>query len=213
LIDAMRIMNAVALEAATSNEAIGPAREAADPLLLAAVRMVKAGDADAFEEIMIRSQRRVALLAWRILGSADDVAEALQETFLRVFRHLHRYDEDRDFFAWLYGIAVNVCRDLESRRRRRDRFFTPLDGAREPWYDEDFVGELSRRAEVALVTRAVDTLPPKERLALILRDVEGLTTEEVARILGNRAATVRVQVSAARIKIRRLITQWLGEKR
>jgi RNA polymerase sigma-70 factor (ECF subfamily) len=209
----MRIMNAVAVEAATSNEAIGTAREAADALLLAAVRMVKAGDADAFEEIMIRSQRRVALLAWRILGNADDVAEALQETFLRVFRHLHRYDEDRDFFGWLYGIAVNVCRDLESRRRRRDRFFMPLNGAREPWYDEDFDGELSRRAEVAMVTRAVDTLPPKERMALILRDVEGLTTEEVARILGNRAATVRVQVSAARIKIRRLITQWLGEKR
>ncbi|HUJ16295.1 MAG TPA: sigma factor, partial [Thermoanaerobaculia bacterium] len=67
---------------------------------------------------MLRTERRIASVAWHILGNAEDVKEALQETFLRVFRHLGGYDETRDFFGWLYRIAVNVCRDIDSRRRR-----------------------------------------------------------------------------------------------
>src|SRR6059058_5081285 len=91
-------------------------------ILLANIRAAKAGDTDAFDNVMIATERRVATLAWRILGDAEEVKEALQETFLRVFRHLGRYDERYDFVGWLYRIAVNVCRDLERRRRRRTFF-------------------------------------------------------------------------------------------
>src|SRR5436305_1161652 len=97
-------------------------------ILLATIRAAQHGDSRAFEELMIASERRVAQVAWRILGDAEEVKEAVQETFLRVFRHLKRYDESRDFFGWLYRIAVNVCRDLGQRRRRR-RIFTSLDDA------------------------------------------------------------------------------------
>src|SRR3954447_6197387 len=93
--------------------------ETPDALLLANIRAAKTGDNRAFENVMIATERRVATLAWRILGDAEEVKEALQETFLRVFRHLGRYDERHDFAGWLYRIAVNVCRDLERRRRRR----------------------------------------------------------------------------------------------
>src|SRR5437870_10566597 len=86
--------------------------------LLASIRAARSGDSHAFEQIMLATERRIASLAWRILGDAEEVKEALQETFLRLFRHLGRYDERRDFFGWLYRIAVNVCRDLEKRRRR-----------------------------------------------------------------------------------------------
>src|SRR5438067_9090915 len=91
-------------------------------ILLANIRAAKAGDSHAFENVMIATERRVATLAWRILGDAEEVKEALQETFLRVFRHLGRYDERYDFAGWLYRIAVNVCRDLEKHRRRRTLF-------------------------------------------------------------------------------------------
>jgi len=153
---------------------------------------------------MIVSQQRVALLAWRILGDADEVKEALQETFIRLFRHLRRYDESRDFFGWLFRIAVNVCRDRQRRRRRRWFFFLPIEEAK------DVAAEVpvDLRDEVALLGAAIDSLPEKERLAIILRDVEELPTEEVAAILGNRPATVRVQVSNARAKVRR----WLEAK-
>lgn len=165
-----------------------------DDLLLANIRLAKTGDHRAFENVMIATERRIATLAWRILGDAEEVKEALQETFLRLFRHLGRYDENQDFFGWLYRIAVNVCRDLDKRRRRRT-FFGVL--------------EQTSPAPTALkidLARAIDSLPPKERLAVILRDVEQLSTEEVAAILGNSPATVRVQVSKAREKLRR----WLS---
>jgi RNA polymerase sigma-70 factor (ECF subfamily) len=171
-------------------------------ILLATIRAAQHGDSRAFEELMIASERRVAQVAWRILGDAEEVKEAVQETFLRVFRHLKRYDESRDFFGWLYRIAVNVCRDLEQRRRRR-RIFTPLDDAlpmtTQPRTNDD----------VAMLRRAIDMLPERERLAIILRDIEELSTEDVAEILGNSPATVRVQISKARAKLR----AWFGVTR
>ncbi|HEY3052403.1 MAG TPA: sigma factor, partial [Thermoanaerobaculia bacterium] len=85
-------------------------------ILLAAIRAAKSGDHRAFEDLMIATERRVANLSWRILGDAEEVKEAVQETFLRVFRHLERYDEERDFHAWLARITINVCRDLDRRR-------------------------------------------------------------------------------------------------
>jgi RNA polymerase sigma-70 factor (ECF subfamily) len=165
------------------------------PILLATIRAAQHGDSRAFEELMILSERRVANVAWRILGDAEEVKEAMQETFLRVFRHLKRYDENRDFFGWLYRIAVNVCRDLDQRRRRR-RIFMPIDDAlplsTPPRTTDD----------VRMLRRAIDTLPERERLAILLRDIEELSTEDVAEILGNTPATVRVQISKARAKLR-----------
>jgi RNA polymerase sigma-70 factor, ECF subfamily len=169
--------------------------------LRASIRAARSGDSQAFEEIMLATERRIASVAWHILGDAEEVKEALQETFLRVFRHLHRYDESRDFFGWLYRIAVNVCRNLDSRRRRW-RFFLPIERAGEVLVaEEDFV----RKDDVARLMRAIDTLPQKERFAIILRDIEELPTEEVAAILGSSPATVRVQISNARAKIRKFM--------
>jgi RNA polymerase sigma-70 factor, ECF subfamily len=170
--------------------------------LLASIRAARSGDSHAFEQIMLATERRIASLAWHILGDAEEVKEALQETFLRVYRHLRSYDEKRDFFGWLYRISVNVCRDLESRRRRRRFFFLPIEHASEPRVaEEDFV----RKDDVARLMRAIDTLPQKERFAIILRDIEELPTDEVASILGSSPATVRVQISNARAKIRKLM--------
>jgi RNA polymerase sigma-70 factor, ECF subfamily len=163
--------------------------------LIANIRAAKAGDSRAFENVMIATERRVATLAWRILGDAEEVKEAVQETFLRVFRHLGRYDESRDFSGWLYRIAVNVCRDLDRRRRRRS-FFAPF---------RDEAPPVNTAARIDLA-RAIDALPSRERMAIVLHDIEELPTDEVAKILGNSPATVRVQISKARAKLRK----WLS---
>ena len=185
----------------------------ATPLLLATIRAAQAGDQRAFEDLMIASQQRVAVLAWRILGDREEVKDAVQETFIRLFRHLRRYDERRDFFGWLFRIAVNVCRDLERRRRRR-RLFVPLDDAPPVAVDARLDEVVGARRDLVLLSRAIDALPEKERLALILRDVEELPAEEVARILGNSAATVRVQASKARAKVRQWVEAWrMGTER
>ncbi len=171
-------------------------------MLLATIRAAKSGDQGAFEELMIATERRVSLLAWRILGDAEEVKDALQETFLRLYRHLKRYDETRDFFGWLARITINVCRDLEQSRRKR-RIFTPIDASTVEGTPAGTGHGAGLRADLH---RAIDTLPERERLVLILSDVEGMTSEEAAEVLGNTAATVRVQLSKARAKVR----AWFG---
>lgn len=176
-------------------------RTEAPTILLATIRAAKSGDHRAFEDLMVATERRVAKLSWRILGDAEEVKEAVQETFLRLFRHLGRYDEERDFHAWLARITINVCRDLDRRRKKR-RIFAPLDDALSQASSERVDDTAAACADASLVGRAIETLPERERLAIILRDVEGLSTEEIARILGNKAVTVRVQLSKARAKVR-----------
>jgi len=179
-----------------------------DRVLLAVIRAAQSGDERAFEELMIATEQRVARLAWRILGDVEEVKDATQETFIRLFRHLGRYDEQRDFFGWLFRITVNVCRDRARRRKLRRLLFLPLASAPHPSFESPADDALARRDEAALVTAAIDALPEKERLAIILRDVEELPTDEVARILGNAPATVRVQIRNARGRMRR----WLAER-
>src|SRR3954468_11598234 len=85
--------------------------------LLDSIRAARSGDSRAFETIMRATERRVDSLAWRLLGDAEYIKEALHETFLPFYRVLGKYDEQSYFFGRLYRITVNVCRDLESRRR------------------------------------------------------------------------------------------------
>lgn len=81
------------------------------------------GDTAAFEQIMIHSQQRVMAMTWRMLGNEADARDASQEVFLRVYKYLSRFKHDQDFFAWLYTITVNVCRDLGRKRQlHTDRF-------------------------------------------------------------------------------------------
>ncbi|HEY0371944.1 MAG TPA: RNA polymerase sigma factor [Thermoanaerobaculia bacterium] len=161
------------------------------------IRAAQAGDAAAFEELMVLTQQRVAQLAWAILGDAEDVKDAVQETFLRIYRFLGRYDAHRDFHGWLARITVNVCRDALRKRKRIFEELPELE-SNEARADE----ELIHQSDLARLRRAVDSLPPKERLAVILREVEGLPTDEVATALGTTVTTVRVQISRARAKLR-----------
>lgn len=161
------------------------------------IRAAQAGDAAAFEELMVMTQQRVARIAWAILGDREDVKDAVQETFLRLYRFLGRYDANRDFHGWLARITVNVCRDTLRRRRRG---LEPLCDIESTERRAD--AELIHRGDLALLRRAVDALPPKERLAVILREVEGMPTDEVATVLGSTVTTVRVQISRARAKLR-----------
>ena len=182
-------------------------------VLIRNIQAARRGESRAFEEIMILTERKVGQIAWRILGDSEDVKDAIQETFLRFFRHLGRYDEKKDLMGWLSRIAVNASLDVH-RRRHRLRKFDSLDAASEVAAGDIAADDdLIRRDEVGLLRRAIETLPPKEKLAVLLRDVEGMPTNEVAAALGSSAATVRVQLSRARIKLRNLLESWRQEKR
>ncbi len=203
-------MSETATQTMTAEAVVIDAPKPRDAHLLQTIRAARAGDNAAFEEIMIQTERHVAQIAWRILGDAEEVKDAMQETFLRLFRFLGRYDERHDFFGWLSRITINVCRDAQ-RRQKRGRIFEPLEDDVGPVSDDPAADDdLIRRADVAMLRRAIDMLAPKERMAILLRDVEGLSTADVAAALGNTVATVRVQLSRARVKLRRLVASWRG---
>jgi len=175
------------------------------------IARARAGDTAAFEDLMIATQHKVVATAWRMLGDREDARDAAQEVFLRVFKYLERYDPAQDFHGWLYRITLNVCHDAARRRRKIDEGSDWFDA---PGHDEraaeglqtttqmDAEELLLREQQRALVTRALATLSEKERAAIVLRDLEGLSTEEVARILKSRPVTVRSQVSSARAKLK-----------
>jgi RNA polymerase sigma-70 factor (ECF subfamily) len=172
------------------------------------VARARAGDSLAFERIMLATERRVVSLAWRLLGNREDARDAAQEVYLRVFKYLDRFRAGEDFQGWLYRITVNVCHDLARKRRaggeQLDELKTDRAGAafENPRGDESAESLTLRAQQLALVRRALATLPEKERAAVVLRDLEGLSTEETARALGSRPVTVRSQVSTARSKIK-----------
>lgn len=176
----------------------------------------KAGDTTAFDQIIIGHQRRIISLAWRMLGNREDARDAAQETFLRVYRYLDRFDPAQDFSGWLYRIAVNVCRDL-ARKRRSNHFSLEAEVASgviaEPVSPHNTESAALLAQEQAILMRALATLPEKERAAIVLRDLEGLPTEEVAKILGSSPTTVRSQISAARVKIKAFRDRFLKRGR
>src|SRR6476659_2759093 len=90
------------------------------------IERAAAGDNAAFEQIMIHSQQRVMAMSWRMLGNEADARDASQEVFLRVYKYLKRYDQNQEFFAWVYRITVNVVRDMLKKRRHHDDRVVPL---------------------------------------------------------------------------------------
>ena len=171
------------------------------------IERAAAGETAAFEQIMIQSQQRVMAMSWRMLGNEADARDACQEVFLRVYKHLRHFKQDQDFFAWLYRITVNVCRDTLKKRhiqsQTRSIDADPNDSVLEiPAEQADAEETLLQAQRRELISRAIAMLPFKERASIILRDVEGHSTEEVARILKSSSTTVRSQISSARRKIR-----------
>ncbi|MCP3956707.1 MAG: sigma-70 family RNA polymerase sigma factor [bacterium] len=165
------------------------------------------GDARAFDRLMRAHERQVFTVAWRLLGRVEDAQDAAQEVFLRLYRHLDRFDPTRPLAPWLYRVTINVCRDLGRRRNVRKAVSLeeaeqarPLESV-DPASDPGAVASLAEERRIA--EQALATLADKERAALVLRDVEGLTTAEVARALGSSEPTVRSQICRARLKMKK----------
>ena len=184
------------------------AEETSGAAILLVIERAKAGDASAFEHIMNCYQRRVVAIAWRILGDREDARDAAQESFLKAFRYLKSYDPKRDFSGWLYQITVNACRDIAKKKGAAGRFLS-IEGEQEAGNFAELASRDDVEAEAivaqqwALVAEAMKSLTRKEREAIVLRDLEGMPTEEVARTLGSSQTTVRSQISSARQKIKR----------
>lgn len=176
----------------------------------AAVEEARAGDSGAFEALVLRYQARIVNYASAMVhdaGAAEDVA---QETFVRAWRGLGRFRGESAFKTWLYRIATNVARTHLDRRGRHARIgdrslddeTEPLQGADVPSPAPDAETSLVRREEI---DRALAELPDELRVALVLRDVEGLDYKEIAGVTGAPIGTVESRIFRARRRLRTLL--------
>jgi RNA polymerase sigma-70 factor (ECF subfamily) len=171
-----------------------PAEEAVEEREL--VRGCQRGDESAFRELLRRHRSRAVYMAAQILRDRTEAEDVAQEAFLQVFRSIQKFRGDASFSSWLYRIVVNLC--LDRGRRAVGRMTVPLDEERDL---EAAGGAWETRLQVeALLGRLSGEL----RITLLLREVGGLSYEEIARELKIPVGTVRSRLSAAREQFRRL---------
>lgn len=165
------------------------------------------GDLDAFNALVVAYQGRVYSVCLRMLGSPQPAEDATQETFIAAFRAVSRFRRG-SLRAWLFRIAANVCYD--ELRRRRSRPQVPLEApasdqrpAAEPASPDEPLEERAVRQELArCLEGGLASLPADQRLAVILRDVQGLAYEEVAEATGASLGTVKSRISRGRAALR-----------
>lgn len=166
----------------------------------------KNGDIKAFEELVCRYERKIYTLAYRMMGNYDDANDLAQEAFLRAFQAIGGFREEASFLTWLSRIVTNVCRD-ELRKRYRisvesldqeiclgDIEIKKQIPASEPGPDEIYE-KIELQQELQEI---IATLSPEFRLALVLRDIQGFTYEEIAEQLECSLGTVKSRISRAR---------------
>ena len=166
------------------------------------------GDADSFNELILRWERPIYVLAYRTIGREEDARDVCQETFLRAFRALPGFRGQAKFSSWLYRIALNLCRDW-MRRERRARLVQPpedvdlmeLAVAAEP--SESIEDLVSRKDQARLVERAMATLSEEQRTAIVLKEYHGLTFQEIADVVGCPLSTVKTRLYQGLTVLRR----------
>lgn len=160
----------------------------------------RGGDLDSFNQLVLRWERPIYALAYRVIGREEDARDVAQETFLRAFRALGGFKGQAKFSSWLYRITLNLCRDWMRRERR-----TPVSQAPEGLDIIELAGEgehpsesiedvVSRKQLGRTVERAMALLPEEQRTAIIMKEYHGLTFQEIADLLDCPLSTVKTRL-------------------
>jgi RNA polymerase sigma-70 factor (ECF subfamily) len=183
-----------------------------------AVQLLQRGDDAALEQALALLQNTVFSFSMRVCGQREDAEDTMQEVLLKSVPHLAKFDSPKALVVWLYKVAKNRC--LMSRRRSK---FSPKPdlSLEELMPDRKELAQLGtdgsinpeafaiRSQEAGRLRDAIQRLPPQYRIVLVLRDMEGLTDEEVAEITGLRSGTVRVRLHRARLFVRKELMKGL----
>lgn len=192
----------------------------------ALVQTTLAGDQRAYGLLVLKYQRRIQRLIARMVRDTDLVEDIAQETFIRAYRALHQFRGDAQFYTWLYRIAINTAKKFLLELKREPliaRTFADNDAddetfsqKQEPTTDETPETVLAAKELAAVVNAAVDDLPADLKQALVLREVEGLSYEEIAVSMNCPIGTVRSRIFRARdavsAKIKPLLDKQTGKR-
>jgi RNA polymerase sigma-70 factor (ECF subfamily) len=166
------------------------------------------GDVESFNQLILRWERPIYALAFRVLGREDDARDVCQEAFLRAFRALPGFKGQAKFSSWLYRITLNLCRDWMRKHRRTPVSQLP-EGVEalalaEAGGPSVSIEDLAARRELtAVVARAMESLPEEQRTAIVLKEYHGMTFQEIADLQGCPLSTVKTRLYQGLVVLRR----------
>ena len=185
------------------------------------VERCKEGDEAAFKELVLRYQRKVYMLVYSMLNNHHEAMEKSQEVFLRVYKHLPSFEGTSSFYTWVYRITVNLC--IDHYRKKKVRLYEYDDRFRhKPALQEEVfpvvssasretpTGRLLREELAAKIREAMDKISPKHREVLVLRELEGLSYQEIADVVGISIGTVMSRLFHARKNMQARLAPYLN---
>ena len=176
------------------------------------VARAQGGDIESFNQLIVRWERPIYALAYRVIGKEEDARDVCQDAFLRAYRALPGFKGQAKFSSWLYRIALNLCRDWIRRQRRAPVSQLPEDAdaiemASETGPVESIEDLVARRELSAIVEEAMSELSEEQRTAIILKEYHGMTFQEIADMQGCPLSTVKTRLYQGLSLLRRRLEQ------
>lgn len=178
------------------------------------VEKAKAGDQDAFEQLVLDNQNRVYSLALRLVGDREEAADLAQEAFVKAWQGLSSFQGESSFATWLYRLTTNLCIDYIRKQKRREGVepAVSLDDEESGWAepidrdsDPHLLLEKSERSKA--LARGLEKLPDWQRRALVLRELSGLSYQEIGDALDIDLGTVKSRIARARLNLRKILLE------
>ena len=177
------------------------------------IRAVKSGSHEAFGELLGRYEKRIFNAVLRLVGNPVEAEDIVQDTFLKAFKALGTFQQESGFYTWLYRIAINAAVDFRKKRKRRKAYSlddeeNELAGSLQS--DDPLPEDGPSQIEIeAALRKAIDRLPDKFRTILVLREFDGLSYEDLAKVLKISKGTVESRLFRARMKLRQRMERYL----
>jgi len=170
------------------------------------------GDVESFNQLVLRWERPIFALAYRVIGREEEARDVVQETFLRAFRGIGKFRGQAKFSSWVYRIALNLCRDWIRRERRAPILPTPegvdvIELAAEQGPVESIEDLVARNDISKVVAELMTRLPEEQRTAIVLKEYHGMTFQEIADLQGVPLSTVKTRLYQGLNVLRRHLQQ------
>jgi RNA polymerase sigma-70 factor (ECF subfamily) len=182
------------------------------------MRLTAEGDMTAFKELVDKYQRAVINLAYRFLGSREEAEDIAQEVFLKVYKAAKRYKPEARFATWLFRITNNTClNELRQRKRKQEISLEPSSDHSEKDFTMDVPApeetrpdiQLEREERNQIIQKSLETLPPNQRMAFILKRFEGLSYQEIAEVLNTSVSAVESLLFRAKQNLRTVLSPYV----